>query len=77
MNNTTLLASNTKLTAEVANLTKKLGNNTGGNTGGNATDKCIPTTCTHFKRYGSHKPDDCFELENNSIKHEKNWKSNW
>ena len=76
MNNATLVTLNAKLKAEVANLTKKLGKNTGSNTGGKATNKRSPTTCTHSKKYGFLKPYDCFELENNSSKRPKNWKSN-
>ena len=76
MNNATLVPSNAKLTAEVANLTKRLGKNTGGKKGGKATNKRSPTTCTNCKKYGFHKPDDCFELEKNLSKRSKNWNIN-
>ena len=55
-NNEASIATNAKLAAEVTNLTRKLGRNTGGDTSSTALDKLSPSTCRHCKKEGFHEP---------------------
>ena len=68
INNEALVATNAKLAAEVTNLTRKLGRNTGGDTSGTAEDKHIPRTFPHRKKEGFHILDTCLELGKNASK---------
>ena len=75
INNEALIATKSKLAAEVTNPTKRLGRNTGSKTSGTTTDKQIPKTCPHFKKEGFHNPDTCLELAKNASRRPHNWKS--
>ena len=72
--NEALVSRNANLAAEVTNLTRKFGRNTGGDRSGTAADKRSPRTCPHIKKEGFHKPDACLELRKNTSKRPKNWK---
>ena len=50
INNEALVATNSKLVAEVTDLTRRLGQNTGSETSGTTTDKRIPKTCLYCKK---------------------------
>ena len=56
-NNEALVATNSKLAAEVTNLTIRLGQNTESETSGTTTDKPIPRTYPHCKKRAFTKPD--------------------
>ena len=75
INNEALVATNAKLAAEVTNLTRKLGRNTGGDTSGTAEDKHTPKTCPNCKKEGFHILDACLELGKNASKRPTNRKS--
>ena len=71
-NSKVLVATNTKLVAEVTNLTRKLGRNMGGDTSGTVADKRIPMTCSHCKKEGFRKPEACLDLGMNVSKRPTN-----
>ena len=50
INNEALMATNSKLVAEVTNLTRRLGRNSDGATSTNTLDKRSPKTCPHCKK---------------------------
>ena len=75
INNEALVATNSKLVAEVATLTIRLGQNSDGATSGNTPDKRSPKTCPHCKKEGFHKPDTCLELVKNTRRRPPDWKS--
>ena len=74
INNKALVATNSKLVAEVTNLTRRLGRNSDGATSGNTLDKRSPKTCLDCKKEGFHKPDTCLELAKNAIRRPTIWK---
>ena len=57
INNKALVATKSKLVANVTNLTRILGRNSNGVTSENTTDKRSPKTCHHCKKEGFHKPN--------------------
>ena len=75
INNEALVATNSKLLAEVTNLTRRLGQNSDSATSGTTPDKRSPKTCPHCKKEGFYKPDTCLELAKNVIRRPPNWKS--
>ena len=75
INNEALMATNSKLVAEVKTLTRRLGRNSDGATSTNTLDKRSPKTCPHCKKEGFHKLDTCLKLSKNAIKLPPNWKS--
>ena len=74
INNEALVATNSKLVAEVTNLTRRLGRNSNGATSGNTLDKRSPKTFPDCKKESFHKPDTCLELTKNAIRRSTNWK---
>ena len=73
INNEALVATDSKLVAEVTTPTRRLGRNPDGATSTNTpTDKQIPKTCPHCKKEGFHKPATCLELSNNAIRRPPN-----
>ena len=76
INNEALVATNSKLVAEVTTLTIRMVRNSNGAASKNTpTDKRSPKTCPHCKKEGFHKPDSCLELSKNTSRRLPNWKS--
>ena len=74
INNEALLATNSKLVAEVTNITRRFGQNTDIVTSGTTPDKQSPKTCMHFKKEVFHRPDTCLKLSKNTSRRPPNWK---
>ena len=75
INNKALVATESKLVAEVTNLTKMLGRNSDGATSTNTPDKRIPKTFPHCKTEGFHKPENCLKISKNASRRPPNQKS--
>ena len=74
INNEALVATKSKLAAEVTNLTRRLGQNTDSATSATTAENRSPKTCPHCKKEGFHKPDTCLELAKNASRRPPNWK---
>ena len=72
INNEALVATNSKLVAEVTNLTRRLGRNTDISTSGTTPYKQIPKTCPHCKKEGFHNPETILELAKNASRRPTN-----
>ena len=75
INNEALVATSSKLAAEVTTPTIRLGRNSDGATSTDPQDKQSPKTCPHFRKEGFHKPDTCLEMSKNANRRPPNWKS--
>ena len=73
--NEALVATISKLAAEVTNFTKRLGQNTDSATSGTTPDKQSHKTCPHCQKKRFHKHDTCLKLAKNAIRLLPNWKS--
>ena len=75
INNTiaTLTDTNSRLSKKVEMLTAELAKKGGG--GGEVTGRGPGKYFPNYKRENWHKPDDCFDLDNNKDKRPRWWKS--